>query len=224
MLRIARAEDTATKEDLQVVLTLIEDARKWLATMGTDQWAEPYPDADGKLIRVQEGIERGETWIVWDGEVPAATVTIRTERNNVVWSEDTTVGCDLSEPAVYVHQLITARRVDQQRPAAQVLHEGGLRVLRYVRGRSPLPVRRALPEAGDRERVGKPSHSAVLRILGRVRPAGQAVSRGCSSGRLTHAAWRGLAEDGLAVAWFTGSGRSALNSAGVSLGDSTRAS
>jgi hypothetical protein len=70
-LRIARAEDKATREDRQVVLDPIEDARKWLATQGPDQWANPYPDADGKLIRVQEGIERGETWIVRDGEVPA---------------------------------------------------------------------------------------------------------------------------------------------------------
>ena len=124
-LRIVRAKDTATKEDLQVVLNLIEDARKWLATMGTDQWAEPYPDADGKLIRVQEGIERGETWIVWDGEVPAATVTIRTERNNVVWSE-ATCGCDLSDPAVYVHQLITARAYAGVGLGAELIDWAGL--------------------------------------------------------------------------------------------------
>lgn len=124
-LRIARAEDTATKEDRQVVLDLIEDARKWLATMGTDQWANPYPDADGKLIRVQEGIERGETWIVWDGEIPAATVTIRTERNNVVWSEDT-CECDLSEPAVYVHQLITARAYAGAGLGAELIDWAGL--------------------------------------------------------------------------------------------------
>jgi GNAT superfamily N-acetyltransferase len=124
-LRIARAEDTATKEDLQIVLDLIEDARKWLATMGTDQWANPYPDADGKLIRVQEGIERGETWIVWDGEVPAATVTIRTERNSVVWSEET-CGYDPSEPAVYVHQLITARAYAGVGLGAELIDWAGL--------------------------------------------------------------------------------------------------
>ncbi len=107
-LRIAAAENAATKKDLPVVLGLIEDARRWLATKGTDQWANPYPDADRKLARVQEGIERGETLIVWDGKIPAATVTIKTARNGVVWSDQTT-DCDLSEPAVYVHRLITAR-------------------------------------------------------------------------------------------------------------------
>lgn len=107
-LRIAAAENTATKKDLPVVVGLIEDARKWLATKGTDQWANPYPDADRKLARVQEGIDRGETWIVWDGTVAAATVTIKTERNGVVWSKQTT-DCDLSEPAIYVHRLIAGR-------------------------------------------------------------------------------------------------------------------
>jgi GNAT superfamily N-acetyltransferase len=125
-LRIAAAENTATKKDLPVVVGLIEDARKWLTTKGTDQWANPYPDADRKLARVQEGIERGETWIVWDGKIAAATVTIKTERNGVVWSEQIT-DCDLSEPAVYVHRLITAREYAGLGLGAELIDWAGLR-------------------------------------------------------------------------------------------------
>jgi GNAT superfamily N-acetyltransferase len=105
-MRITRARDT--EEDLRVVLGLIEDARRWLPTKGTDQWAKPYPDEDSKLRRVKERIKRGETWIVWHGNVPAATVTIVTKRNTKVWSPEACV-CDLSDRAVFVHRLITAR-------------------------------------------------------------------------------------------------------------------
>jgi GNAT superfamily N-acetyltransferase len=125
-LRIAVAENTATnKRDLSAVMGLIEDARKWLPTKGTDQWAMPYPDADGKLARVQEGIERDETWIVWDGKIAAATVTIKTERNDVVWSEQTTE-CDLSAPAVYLHRLITARKYAGLGLGAELIDWAGL--------------------------------------------------------------------------------------------------
>jgi GNAT superfamily N-acetyltransferase len=105
-MRITRARDT--EQDLQVVLGLIEDARRWLPTKGTDQWAKPYPDEDSKLRRVKERIRRGETWIVWHGDVPAATVTIVTKRNIRVWSPEA-CECDLSDRAVFVHRLITAR-------------------------------------------------------------------------------------------------------------------
>src|SRR5215470_3830471 len=98
-LRIVRAEIA----DLAVVLALIEDARHWLSGMGTDQWAQPYPDQDRKIARVLEGIERGETWIVWDGTIPVATVTIKTERDSVLWSDNGCV-CNAAEPAVYVHR------------------------------------------------------------------------------------------------------------------------
>lgn len=126
-LRIAAAEKTAIRDDLPVVVGLIENARKWLATKGTDQWAKPYPDADSKLARVQEGIERGETYIVWDGEIAAATVTIKTERNGVVWSKRNAHHCDLSIPAVYVHRLITAREYAGLGLGAELIDWAGLR-------------------------------------------------------------------------------------------------
>lgn len=120
--RIVRAEVT----DLPVVLYLIEDAREWLPTMGTDQWARPYPDQDRKIARVLEGIERGETWIVWDGMTPVATVTIKTERDSVLWSDRTCV-CNAAEPAVYVHRLITARKYSGLGLGAELIGWAGLR-------------------------------------------------------------------------------------------------
>jgi len=121
-LRIVRAKDA----DLPVVLGLIEDARNWLPTKDTDQWAKPYPDLDRKIARVQESIERGETWIVWEGATPVATVTIKTERDSVLWSDRTCV-CNAAEPAVYVHRLITARKYSGLGLGSELIGWAGLR-------------------------------------------------------------------------------------------------
>ena len=52
--------------------------------MNTDQWARPWPDREGRDARVRQGLERGETWIVWDGDAPAATMTIYSTTNTAL--------------------------------------------------------------------------------------------------------------------------------------------
>jgi len=86
-----------------IVLTLIEQASAWLRGRGTDQWARPWPDERRRDERVRHGLELGETWIVWDGDVPAATMTIRQAANTEVWGE---MGKDA---AVYIHRLVVSR-------------------------------------------------------------------------------------------------------------------
>jgi ribosomal protein S18 acetylase RimI-like enzyme len=103
-VRITRA----TTEHFDAVLALIEEARTWLWTKGTDQWAAPWPDKETRDARIFRGIRAGKTWMVWHGEVPAGTVTIDSQPDLAVWSRPT-CHCDLSEQAVYVHRLITAR-------------------------------------------------------------------------------------------------------------------
>lgn len=103
-MRIARA----TVEDLNDVRKLADEASKWLATKNTDQWQVAWPDEAGRDERVRKGLERGETWLVWDGDIAAASVSITTRHDPAVWSAQGCT-CDLSEPAVYVHRLITAR-------------------------------------------------------------------------------------------------------------------
>lgn len=128
-MRIARAIDTGTDTntgDLKVVLDLIYEARQWLSTKGTDQWAIPYPDPHGKLARVLQGIKRGNTWIVRHGDTPAATVTLSARRNNHVWSKDST-DSDLSERAAFVNRLITARDYAGLGLGAELINWAGLR-------------------------------------------------------------------------------------------------
>jgi GNAT superfamily N-acetyltransferase len=123
-MRIACAEPTAP--NLEAVLGLIQEAAIWLRDKDTDQWAAPWPDKKRRDSRVLRGLENGKTWIVWDKETPAATVTIATRANPAVWSRPG-CECDLSERAVYVHRLITARNYAGWGLGAELIDWAGLR-------------------------------------------------------------------------------------------------
>jgi GNAT superfamily N-acetyltransferase len=121
-MRIARAAAT----DLPVVLDLIEEASGWLRLKDTDQWQKPWPDEGRRNARVLKGLQGGCTWIVRDGQVPAATVTITPRRNADVWPESACT-CNLAERAVFVHRLITARKYAGLGLGAELLDWAGLR-------------------------------------------------------------------------------------------------
>jgi ribosomal protein S18 acetylase RimI-like enzyme len=98
-----------TPGDLGVVLSLIEDARRWLKEMGKDQWAEPWPDEKQRDDRVLKGLVNKKTVIVRQGDTPVGTVTMANWHNPKVWVPKD-CDCDLTERAVYLHRLITARK------------------------------------------------------------------------------------------------------------------
>lgn len=97
----------ASPSDFPTVIGLIDEAAAWLAARGIDQWARPWPDRARRDLRVQRGLEGRKTWLVWDGEKAAATITATPKRNPAVWSGG--AACDLRQRAVYAHRLITAR-------------------------------------------------------------------------------------------------------------------
>jgi GNAT superfamily N-acetyltransferase len=115
----------ATTEDFDTVLGLIDEAAAWLRTKNTDQWAAPWPDRDARDARVKRGLAGEKTWIVWDGDVAAATVTLTPRLNPKVWSRPACL-CDLSERAVYAHRLITARSYKGRGLGAQLIDWAGL--------------------------------------------------------------------------------------------------
>jgi GNAT superfamily N-acetyltransferase len=129
-MRIERARDT--RRNRKAVLRLITEASNWLRTMGTDQWAEPWPTKEARDERVRRDLADGKTWFVWDTKTRflwkrktlAATVTIAEQPNPHVWSDSE---CDLFEPAVYVHRLVTARGYAGLGLGAELIDWAGLR-------------------------------------------------------------------------------------------------
>jgi GNAT superfamily N-acetyltransferase len=126
-LRIARAEPTP--ENLLALLGLIEERADWLRYKGTDQWAKPWPDERRRNDRVLKGLQVRKTWIVWDGDRPAATVTTATRANPAVWMTPH-CQCNLAESAVYVHRLITSRDYSGLGLGEQLIDWAGLRAER----------------------------------------------------------------------------------------------
>ncbi len=106
---------SATPSDYTVVLTLIDAAAKWLSTKGTDQWAEPWPDAQGHNARVLDDLCRGKTWLAEDGATVAATITLD-PADNGVWPAERR-----REPAIYLRRLIVDRRYGGLKVGAKLL-------------------------------------------------------------------------------------------------------
>jgi GNAT superfamily N-acetyltransferase len=127
--------ESAKIKHLDAVLSLVDEASTWLRDYKeTDQWAEPWPTKKERDARILKGLQNGKTWIVWDGNTAAATVTIATAYNPAVWSEPACT-CDLTERAVYVHRLITARKYAGCGLGEELIDWAGLRGRRKNRAR-----------------------------------------------------------------------------------------
>lgn len=116
----------ANAQHLDLVLGLIEDARSWLQNKNTDQWVNPWPTRAARDERVLAGLRNEKTWIVWDGDVAAATITITPRRNNAVWAKPACTA-ELAERTVFVHRLITSREYAGLGLGAELVDWAGLR-------------------------------------------------------------------------------------------------
>jgi GNAT superfamily N-acetyltransferase len=120
----------ATAEDMTIILGLIGEAAAWLQdNKGLDQWKEPWPNVTERDARVMRGLLNNKTWLVWDEGTPVATVTMATRANPKVWTKPECT-CDLSERAVYVHRLITARGYAGRGLGAELIDWAGRRARR----------------------------------------------------------------------------------------------
>jgi GNAT superfamily N-acetyltransferase len=114
----------ASKEDFEAVRNLLTEASRWLRGKGTDQWAAPWPDENGRNENIRGAIGAGRTWILWDGERAAATLTA-SPNDHKIWPEESR-----REKAVYVRRITVSRRYSGRGLGAQLLDWAGLRAER----------------------------------------------------------------------------------------------
>jgi GNAT superfamily N-acetyltransferase len=91
---------------MAAIIGLIDEAAEWLRTKGTDQWAQPWPSRADRDGRVRLSLRQGKTWICWDEQIPAATLTADLDEDPYWTSEQ----IRSARSAIYVHRLVVARR------------------------------------------------------------------------------------------------------------------
>ena len=156
------AEDTgsgievvrADASDLDTVLSILEEAARWLASRGIDQWGPGSSPRDRVLAR----IKRGEVYLAVQHGKPVGNIVLQ-------WSDEETWG-DVPDDAGYVHGLAIRRGA-----AGRGL---GLKLLRWAERRAAAAGKRYLRldcAAGNRalngyyERAGF-SHRGQTSVFG----------------------------------------------------------
>ncbi|MCM2391337.1 GNAT family N-acetyltransferase [Streptomyces albipurpureus] len=112
--------ETATPGDLTCLLGFREEAAAWLSELGSDQWSRPYP-AD----RLLKTIESGTVFMVRDGDITAATITLTEEAEEGLWTAD-----ELATPSMFVNKLTVARTHSGRNLGGELLDWAGDRAHR----------------------------------------------------------------------------------------------
>ena len=110
----------ARPDDVTKLLAFRREAAAWLTRLGSDQWQRPYP-AD----RLLATIEAGSVFMVMDGDVTAATITLTPDVEEGLWTEQ-----ELSEPSRFVTKLTVARTHAGQNLGGRLLDWAGNRAYR----------------------------------------------------------------------------------------------
>lgn len=92
-----------------MVERLVDEAARWLRGKGTNQWAKPWPDLDGRNKRIKDDLVHGRTWLLRDDDVAAATITIDTVNPIDPWRNRIWPTAWLAEEALYVHRVVVRR-------------------------------------------------------------------------------------------------------------------
>ncbi|MFF0834182.1 GNAT family N-acetyltransferase [Streptomyces sp. NPDC003344] len=105
----------AQPQDLDTLLAFREEAAAWLSRLGTDQWQRPYP-ADKLLATIEAGV----VFMVRDGAMTAATVTLTPEAEEGLWTD-----AELREPSLFINKLTVARTHAGQNVGGRLLNWAG---------------------------------------------------------------------------------------------------
>jgi GNAT superfamily N-acetyltransferase len=96
--------------DLDKVVGLVREAADWLGNKGIDQWQKPWPDRAEHRERIVNDLLKGKTWLVRDGQITVATITIDTDepldtQERPVWPTG-----ENRRAALYLRRVIVSRR------------------------------------------------------------------------------------------------------------------
>lgn len=94
----------AKPADLPALEALREEAVAWLASKGLDQWQPGQPRLPTTASTVN-AIERGATYLAYEGDELVGTITVDDYADPGFWTE-----AERAEPALYVHRMIVAQR------------------------------------------------------------------------------------------------------------------
>jgi GNAT superfamily N-acetyltransferase len=116
----------AVADDMKAIIGLIDEARAWLPSKGTDQWAKPWPNPAARNARVLRDLNAARTWLVEDDDhIPVATVTSSPEGNQRLWTPE-----EQAESAAYVARLVVSRRHGGERIGEALIDWAGSRAVR----------------------------------------------------------------------------------------------
>jgi GNAT superfamily N-acetyltransferase len=90
--------DRAAMDEAGQVAGLLNGARAWLHASGIDQWPNEF--TSGRVIR---SMVRGGVWLVRDGAVPVATITLTPEADPAFWN-----AAEAKTTAMYVSGMAVA--------------------------------------------------------------------------------------------------------------------
>ncbi|MFD5062952.1 MULTISPECIES: GNAT family N-acetyltransferase [unclassified Streptomyces] len=110
----------AHTDDVIKLVAFREEAAAWLTRLGSEQWQRPYP-AD----RLAATIEARSVFMVIDGGLTVATLTLSPEVEEGLWTEQ-----ELAEPSSFVTKLTVARAHAGQNLGGRLLDWAGDRAYR----------------------------------------------------------------------------------------------
>lgn len=86
--------------DLDAVIYLRDQAKRWLASQGSNQWQVDFPDRETMIKGFELCLANGETWFYQgDGGQILGMVTVNSRTDSGLWSEQE------EKEALFVHRL-----------------------------------------------------------------------------------------------------------------------
>jgi GNAT superfamily N-acetyltransferase len=123
----------AQPDDVEVIMSWRRERVAWLAQRGEDQWSVPLPRS-----AIAATVLAGQTWMVWDGEDPVATVTLAASADaDAFWKPDVDpeplwYPADRPTDALYAAKMMVPRRHAGDGLGSEILDWAGGRA--YIAG------------------------------------------------------------------------------------------